>query len=101
MMRTRYGDHRNPEAALAWLWKFIDGAKTAGELYGRALMVTPSSTPPGSSSRQASGFRHPLELAQGHRRQGPDEACRPTRPGLVEQARAGRQARPTVCLTRP
>jgi hypothetical protein len=24
---------------MAWLWKFIDGAKTAGELYGRALVV--------------------------------------------------------------
>jgi hypothetical protein len=38
-LRIDYGDHRNPEAALAWLWKFVDGAKTAGELYGRALMV--------------------------------------------------------------
>jgi ParB/RepB/Spo0J family partition protein len=38
-LRVDYGDHRNPEAALAWLWRFVDGAKTAGELYGRALMV--------------------------------------------------------------
>jgi hypothetical protein len=38
-LRIDYGDHRNPEAALQWLWKFVDGAKTAGELYGRALMV--------------------------------------------------------------
>ena len=38
-LRIDYGDHRNPDAALAWLWKFVDGAKTAGELYGRALMV--------------------------------------------------------------
>jgi hypothetical protein len=38
-LRIDYGDHRNPEAALAWMWKFVDGAKTAGELYGRALMV--------------------------------------------------------------
>jgi hypothetical protein len=38
-LRIDYGDHRNPEAALEWLWKFVDGAKTAGELYGRALMV--------------------------------------------------------------
>ena len=37
-LRFDYGDHRNPEAALAWLWKFVDGAKTADELYGRALM---------------------------------------------------------------
>lgn len=38
-LRIDYGDHRNPDAALTWLWKFVDGAKTAGDLYGRALMV--------------------------------------------------------------
>ena len=38
-LRIDYGDHRDPQAALAWLWKYIDGAKTAGELYGRALVV--------------------------------------------------------------
>jgi len=38
-LRYDYGDHRDPQAAVAWLWKFIDGAKTAGELYGRALVV--------------------------------------------------------------
>jgi hypothetical protein len=38
-LRIDYGEHRDPQAALTWLWKFIDGAKTAGELYGRALVV--------------------------------------------------------------
>lgn len=38
-LRIDYGDHRDPQAAIAWLWKFLDGAKTAGELYGRALVV--------------------------------------------------------------
>lgn len=38
-LRIDYGDPRKPEKAIAWLWKFIDGAKTAGELYGRALVV--------------------------------------------------------------
>lgn len=38
-LRYDYGDHRDPQAAVAWLWKFIDGAKTADELYGRALVV--------------------------------------------------------------
>ena len=38
-LRIDYGDYRDPQAALAWLWKFIDGAKTPGELYGRALVV--------------------------------------------------------------
>jgi hypothetical protein len=38
-LRIDYGDHRDPQAAVAWLWKFVDGARTAGELYGRALVV--------------------------------------------------------------
>ena len=38
-LRYDYGEHRDPQAALKWLWAFIDGAKTAGELYGRALVV--------------------------------------------------------------
>jgi ParB/RepB/Spo0J family partition protein len=38
-LRMDYGDARDPQAAVAWLWKFVDGAKTAGELYGRALVV--------------------------------------------------------------
>ena len=35
-LRIDYGDPRDPQAAVAWLWMFIDGAKIAGELYGRA-----------------------------------------------------------------
>ena len=38
-LRIDYGDHRDPQAAIAWLWRFLDGAKSAGELYGRALVV--------------------------------------------------------------
>jgi hypothetical protein len=38
-LRYDYGDQRDPQAAIAWLWKFLDAAKTAGELYGRALVV--------------------------------------------------------------
>jgi hypothetical protein len=38
-LRIDYADHRDPRAALAWLWRFVDGAKSAGEVYGRALMV--------------------------------------------------------------
>ena len=38
-LRIDYGDPHQPADAVKWLWKFIDGAKTAGELYGRALVV--------------------------------------------------------------
>jgi hypothetical protein len=31
--------YAEPEDALKWLWTFIDGARTAGELYGRTLVV--------------------------------------------------------------
>lgn len=38
-LRYDYGEQRDPQAAIAWLWKFLDAAKTAGELYGRGLVV--------------------------------------------------------------
>ena len=34
--KVTYGDI---DIASTWLWQFVDGAKTAGELYGRALVV--------------------------------------------------------------
>ncbi len=37
--RIDYGDAREPREAIAWMWKFLEGAKTAGELCGRALVV--------------------------------------------------------------
>jgi hypothetical protein len=38
-LRIDYGDPKQPEPALKWLWRYVDGAKGAGELYGRALVV--------------------------------------------------------------
>jgi ParB/RepB/Spo0J family partition protein len=38
-LRIDYGDSKEPEAALKWLWRYVDAAKTAGELYGRTLVV--------------------------------------------------------------
>jgi ParB/RepB/Spo0J family partition protein len=38
-LKVDYGDHRDPQAAIAWLWRFLDGAASAGELYGRALVI--------------------------------------------------------------
>ncbi len=34
--KVSYGE---PDAACKWLWRFVDGAKSAGELYGRTLVV--------------------------------------------------------------
>ena len=34
--KVAYGE---VEEAAAWLWKFVEGARTAGELYGRVLVV--------------------------------------------------------------
>jgi hypothetical protein len=31
--------YHDPDDAMKWLWKFVNGAKTAGELYGRVLVV--------------------------------------------------------------
>jgi hypothetical protein len=95
-LRIDYGEPRDPQAAIAWLWKFIDGAKTAGELYGRALVVIAAEqhatrlVVPG----RPADARDPLELPQGPGREGTQEGRRPARPRVVDQARAGRQARP-------
>jgi ParB/RepB/Spo0J family partition protein len=37
--RLRIDYDSDPQAPLTWLWRFLDGARTAGELYGRALVV--------------------------------------------------------------
>jgi ParB/RepB/Spo0J family partition protein len=38
-VRIDYGDPRKPEQPIAWIWKWLDSAKTAGDLYGRAIVV--------------------------------------------------------------
>jgi hypothetical protein len=38
-LRIDYGNRNEPAKPVEWLWKFVDGAKTAGELYGRGLVV--------------------------------------------------------------
>ena len=84
-LRFDYGDPRDPQAAIAWLWKFVDGAKTAGELYGRALVVIAAEqyATPARRARRPADARHPLELAQGPRRQGAAQARRPARPASL------------------
>jgi hypothetical protein len=38
-LRIDYGDARQPDAALRWLWRYVDAGRTAGELYGRCIVV--------------------------------------------------------------
>jgi hypothetical protein len=38
-LRIDYGDPKQPEKPIAWLWRFLDGARTPAELYGRGLVV--------------------------------------------------------------
>src|ERR1019366_582578 len=38
-LRIDYGDARQPDAALKWLWRYVDAGRTAGEMYGRAIVV--------------------------------------------------------------
>ncbi len=38
-LRITYGDGKKHENQSHWLWKYLDGARSAGELYGRALVV--------------------------------------------------------------
>jgi ParB/RepB/Spo0J family partition protein len=39
VLRISYGDGIRDENQSHWLWKYLDGARTASELYGRALVV--------------------------------------------------------------
>jgi len=38
-LRMSYGEGLRHENQSHWLWKYLDGARTAGDLYGRALVV--------------------------------------------------------------
>lgn len=38
-LRIDYGDPRKPERAIAWALKWLDSAKSAGDLYGRAVVI--------------------------------------------------------------
>ena len=37
--RIQYTDPHDLTEPITWLWRFIDGARTAGERYGRALVA--------------------------------------------------------------
>jgi len=39
-LRIDYGDQREPEAALKWLWRYVDAAGSAGELFRGSIAST-------------------------------------------------------------
>ena len=109
------GRPRSPTAtlaeAVAWLWKFLDGARNAGELYGRVLVVFAAQhyvEPAGAAGEQASRLGA-APLAQGRRAQGV-RACSPSRccpashvqlrRALEREARALPQAPASSCRRR-
>ena len=91
-----YGDHRDPQAAIAWLWKFIDGAKTAGELYGRALVVIAAEQYASRLVLPASqrGPRSPWTSHKDIAAKALKKLAGPHLPASLSAAGAGRQARP-------
>ena len=85
-MKIDYGDRavdKFPEDAQRWLWKFLAGAKTAGELYSRALMVV-------AAERYALS-RIVLPAAQRHHPQS-FGSHRDIAEKMLEQADQGRRA---------
>lgn len=57
---------REPRETIARIWKFLDGAQTTGELYGRVLVVIAAEE---SASRVVPPVSHrspPVVLGEGH-----------------------------------
>ena len=86
-LRIDYGDSHEPEAPVKWLWKFIDGAHTAGELYGRALVVIAAEqyasrlvVPQSQRSRPSSWSSH-----KGHAAKALKKLAGPHLPGSLRQ----------------
>jgi hypothetical protein len=81
-LRMDYGDHRDPQAAVQWLWKFIDGAKTPGELYGRALVAIAAEqhatrlVVPSSQRMPAARWSSHKDIAAGARHETADQGRR-------------------------
>jgi ParB/RepB/Spo0J family partition protein len=60
-LRIVYGDGRDHADQASWLWKYLAGAKTAGELYGRALVVIAAEHYASRLVVPASQQHHPLD----------------------------------------
>ena len=119
-LRIDYGNGREPQEPVRWLWKYIDGAKTAGELYGRALVVIAAEQYASRLVVPQSQRTHadPLVLAQGPGRQGAGQARRrrisrrrcassrrrssaPTRSATAPPTRPARRHAAPAALRRP
>lgn len=63
VLRIDYGDQYKPEEPITWMWKFIDRARTAGELYGRALVAIAAERYASRLVLPVSQQQHPLSWA--------------------------------------
>ena len=103
--RLRHNDveHRDPQAAIAWLWR----VPRPREERGRALRPRASDDRRRAERQRLvvpSSQRMPATRWSSHKdiaAKALQEARRPARPGDAEQARAGRSSAPTLPTTRP
>jgi hypothetical protein len=92
-LRIDYGDQREPDAALKWLWRYVDGARTASELFERGLVVAAAEQYAARLVLPASQRTYRMSWAshKGHRSQGAGEACGPAPSGIAEGSGARRR----------
>jgi hypothetical protein len=72
-LRISYGDAKDATDSVKWLWRFVDAAKTPGELYGRALVVI---------AAEQYATRMMLPASQRTRRSGGVPGSVATEPGI-------------------
>jgi ParB/RepB/Spo0J family partition protein len=107
-LRIDYGDPKQPEKPIAWLWRFMDGAKTAGELFcgsegrtdrsgirlwgdGGAGFVVPGSVRTGWDRREPCSRHDAVRVGPGSGlRRDPCASARGSR--LLERSRRGVRA---------
>jgi hypothetical protein len=92
----RHGNGREPQEPVRWLWKYVDGARTAGEIYALALVVI-------AAEKYASGLvvptsqrTHPTRWAS-HKDLAAKTLLKLARPHLPasQATRAGNHSRPS------
>jgi hypothetical protein len=111
-LRVSYGDPKDAQAAVKWLWRFVDAAKTPGELFGRALVVIAAEQHaarlvlPSCQRTHATRWGSHKELAVKALRSSPDRTSlrrsrSSSRPSSAPTARTPRPSVPTTRRNEP